>query len=436
MPKLLIMFKTNIDYRGFLHFGKMTGGYFITTIINNAIPFLILPILTSYLAPKEYANIALFSFYLAISNALTGVSIPSVISKYFFIKDKSFIAKLIGNCIAVVFVFSLITSVIIIACYPFLHKYLELDLLWMMMIPLASFAWIVLSLGLVVLRNSKKVLVFTKHQVGNTIINTILSLFFIVVFLWGWQGRILGWIFSYFISAFIMFIYLKRNNYVSFAFSKNFIKKILNIAIPLIPNSFQSTIISQVGIFFIQYYFTKELLGLYSIGFQIAVVIQLIITTLSLSWSPFLYEQLAKRNKINYMYLTRMFYLLIGVVFIGVLFVNIFAGFILRVMATPEYFGAKEFIPWFTFGFFFYGLYAFLMPILIKFEKQKYISWVSFANMFVMIGLNIWFVDLFGYIGIAYAYCLTYFIMFLALASKAQKVFPLPWLRALNVFKL
>ncbi len=64
------MMRLNADLRGLVHLGRMSGGYFFTTLINNAIPFLFLPVLTRYLSPAEYANIALFSFYLAISNSL------------------------------------------------------------------------------------------------------------------------------------------------------------------------------------------------------------------------------------------------------------------------------------------------------------------------------------------------------------------------------
>jgi O-antigen/teichoic acid export membrane protein len=406
----------------------------LTTLINNAVPFLVLPLLTQFLAPEEYANVALFSFYLAISNALTGVSIPKVISKHFFDRDRQYLAKIVGNSIEVVFLFSLITLLIILVFYPFLNKYLDLDLLWMALIPLASFSWIIFNLGLTVLRNSKKVLLFTKHQIGNTTINFTFSIFLVVFLLWGWQGRILGIIISYFFSSIIMIFYLKKNGYLEFSLSKGIFKEILSLVFPLIPNSFQSVVISQIGIFFIQFYYTKDLLGVYSIGFQIACAIQLLITTLNLSWSPFLFEQLAKPEKINHIYLTRMYLVLNSVVFLGVLFVNSFSGLILRIMTTPDYFKAKEFIPWFTVGFFFYGLYSFLMPILIKYEKQNYISFVSFSNMFVMIGLNYWLSFLYGYIGIAYAYCFTYFIMFLSLFWKAHKVLPLPWMKSMVIW--
>lgn len=231
-----------------------------------------------------------------------------------------------------------------------------------------------------------------------------------------------------------MFGYLKSNGYISFAISKELLKSILNVILPLIPNSFQSVVISQAGIFFMQLYFSGELLGVYAVGFQIAFAIKLLSVALALSWTPYLYEQLAKPNAINRIYLSRMFLALVAVMTMGVLFINVFSVAILRIMASHSYYGAQKFIPWFSVGFFFNGLYVFLMPMLIQYEKQKFISIISFANMVIIIILNIWLVETFGYMGIAYAFSIVYLLMFLAFAWKAQTVFPLPWARALKIW--
>ena len=428
------MIKSNIDLGGLTHLVKMSGGYFITTILNQALPFLILPIITRFLTPSEYGNVALFSFYLVLSNALSGSSIPTVISKHFFSREKEYIARIIGNCILIVAFLSLIIFMAIIIFYPFLQSLFQLPLLWLFLIPITSFAFILFSMGLNVMRNTKKILTFSKHQIGNTAINLVISLIFIVLLMWGWHGRVWGIIISYIISAAGSYLYLKKNGFISFDVSITLTKTILKVIAPLIPNSVQVVIISQVGIFFIQYYFTKELLGLYSIGFQIAVMIKLFSDTINMSWSPYLYEQISGRVVINKLYLTRLLLTIIGLLIMGVIFINLFAGVILRVMTTQSYYGAREFVPWFTFGFMFYGIYVLFFPILIKYENQKYISVVSFINMFVMIVLNVWFIKLFGHIGIAYAFCCTYFLMFLAFFWKAQKVMPLPWLKAIKIY--
>ena len=428
------MMRLNADVRGLVHLGRMSGGYFFTTFINNAIPILFLPVLTRYLSPAEYANIALFGFFLAISNSLTGISIPAVISKNFFDQPREFIKKIIGNSIMIVLGFSLVIEALILLTYPLLHDVLDLPLFWLMIIPPASFAFIVFSMGLNVLRNNRNVLSFSCHQIGNTVMNLLISLLLVVVLLWGWRGRVLGIILALLLSGAWSFYYLQANGYVSFALSKDITRRILKVVLPLIPNSFQSVMISQMGIFFVQYFYTKKLLGIYSVGFQIALAVKLLIDTLGLSWSPFLYQQLAKAKDINRLYLTRMLYALLGIVLLGVILINIFSGIILKVMTGPEFHGAREFIPWLTIGLFFQGIYVFLMPILIKHEKQNYISAVSFLNMFILIALNFGLIRLFGYMGVAYAYCTTYFLMFLALAWQSHKVLPLPWLKALKIW--
>jgi len=80
-------------------------------------------------------------------------------------------------------------------------------------------------------------------------------------------------------------------------------------------------------------------------------------------------------------------------------------------------------------------LYIMFFPILISYNKQRFVSIVSFLNMILLIVLNIWFVNLFGYMGVAYALCGTYFVMFVAFFIQAQHLLPLPWLRALKFWK-
>lgn len=411
---------------------KNHGGYFITTFINSSLPLLLLPILTRYLSPAEYANIALFNFYIAISNSLAGTSVPTVISKNFFDKPKEYIAKIVGNSIRVVFVFSFIISLLMFLLYDYIGEYLDLPLIWLVLIPWGSFFYILLSIALSIHRNEKKVLIFSYHKIFNTAINILVSLFLVVVLLWGWQGRLTGVLVSYAVSAVGALYYLIKNNYLDFSYSKKVIKNILNTIVPLIANAFQSVIISRVGFFFMQLYFTKELLGIYSIAFQISYFVHLLFITISFSWNPFVYEQVSNPKKLNLIRLTRVLYLISFILFAGGVFVSLFSGFILRVFTTEEYYGAVEFITILSAGVFFNGLYVFLLPILIKKEKQKSISVISLVNMIIMLGLNVLFINLFGYIGIAYAFTATYFLMFVPIAIISQKEFPLPLLKALN----
>lgn len=422
------------DVRGLVHLGKLAGGYFITNLLNNAIPFLVLPILTRFLAPDQFANVALFGFYLTLSNALISVSVPAVVEKSFFKREKKDIAALIGNSFLVVLFFSLLAMTFIPLLILLMPNSFPLGWSWMMTIPALSFASAVFVMGSTIIRNRKEPLLYGKFQIFQTMINLGLSLVLVMVFRQGWQGRVWGIVISHLISALLIYHYLKSTGYVSYFFSKKVIRDILSTVLPLIPDSFQSVMISQVGLFFIQFYFAKEVLGVYAVGYQIAYAMRLLLSTLALSWFPYLYEQLAKLKSINRIYITRLLLAMNAVLFVGAAFIMVFSGTILRVMADVKYDSAKDFIPWFTVGFFFQGLYLFLMPFLIQFEQQRYISMVSFLNMIIMIILNGFFVHFFGSLGVAYAFAVIHVFMFLAFAWKTQQVFPLPWLRACKIW--
>ena len=413
----------------------MSKGYFLTTIVNNALPFLLLPIMTRYLTTAEYGMLSLFSFYMVIAFSLIGASIPVVVSKNFFEQDKGYIAELTGNCVRFSFVLMMIAESVIVCIYPFIHQYLSLPMLWMMAIPIGAFAQVIFSLGLTICRNRKKVSHFGCHQIANTTINVLISLILVCLFLWGWYGRAIGMVLSFICSAIAMLFYLYHEGYIEWRYSKKQIKVIKKIALPLFPNAVMLNIISQVGLFFMQLNFTKELLGLYSLGFQIAFCLKLLVDTLAMSWDPFLYQQLSLNGGMNKLYVTRLLWGLIIALFLGAAAIILMTKPVLWLMTTPDYYSAAQFVPWFVLGMFFYGVHVFVRPLLIKHNQQLYIGKVSFISMIVMIVTNIYFSKLFGYMGIVYAYCFSYVFMSLILIRRAQNITNLPLVEALMIWK-
>ena len=53
-------------------------------VINSAIPFLLLPVLTVYLTPEDYGIIDIFFNISLIATPLVGLSIVQAISRYYF----------------------------------------------------------------------------------------------------------------------------------------------------------------------------------------------------------------------------------------------------------------------------------------------------------------------------------------------------------------
>jgi O-antigen/teichoic acid export membrane protein len=426
-----------LNFKELIKLSKISGGYFITSVINNALPFILLPVLTHYLLPDDYANITLFSTYFAVLNAFSGAAIKAYIANIFFSKSNEFIAKNIGNSLVIIIGFSFGFTILLYFAHSLTPNMLGLDLLWLLLVPVASAGYLIFQLALSVMRNQMRVLKFSYHQIGNTILNTMISLLLVAVILIGWQGRVLGILVSFIISAGFSICYLKRQDLLNFTINVSYFKKIFKFVLTLAPNSLQSILVSKIGILFLQFFFTKEILGIYSVGFQVAYSVMILIITLDMSWSPYFFKQLSDKSN-NKITTVRLLYAHIGIVLAGVIFVNVFAEFIIKLMTSKAYYSAVEFIPWLTFGFLFNAVVVFTKPALIKAQLEKDIGLVSAVNLIIMVILNYFLTNAYGYIGVAYAFFVTYLIMFLmvvVILAIKRKTINLPWFKAFIFFR-
>ncbi len=416
---------------GLRQFGRMSGGYFVPTVINNALPFLFLPILTRYLLPRDYANVSLFITYVAIATSLSAPALTAFMSNRFFDRPREHVARIVGCSFVVagLFTVGLLGLVAVFAvAFPRLSG---LSFTWLLMVPVTAFTYSLFQVTLGVVRNQKKVLVFGLHQVTNTLVNFLASVLFVAVLLAGWQGRVYGIIIANALSAAVSLWYLARNGFLSFNFDRKLTGEVARFALTLVLDSSYTVVACQLGFLLMQYYYGKELLGVYSVGYNIANAVLILAATLNLSLTPFLFEQLSVSTVVNRRYIVRMLYANILVVVLGAGLVWLAAGVILRLMTTPAYYPARQFVPALAAGLGFAGMTLFIKPVLIRFGQQGYVGLVAGANLALLLAASYAFSRWFGYMGIAYAFGLSTLLMLALLLARAQAVFRLPWLGAL-----
>lgn len=412
----------NANLKGIRSLVNLSKGYFLTTIINQALPFLLLPILTRYLSTEEYGMLSIFSFYMAVCHALLGAALPTVVAKYFFEWNKDDISKLIGNCIMLAFKYSLILMVFLILLFSIIGSFGDVSLSSILLLPISSFALILFSIGLNVCKNERKVLHFSLHQISNTTLNVVFSLLAVCLFFWGWIGRYGSICVAYMISAFIMCLYLNNRGYLDFSYSHSLQKEIKRVLHPLIPNSVQMILIAQAGLFFMKIYFGSSILGQYALALQISTCMKLLIDTLNMSWQPFLFEQLSFGERMDKNMVARCLFLLMALLFAGGIGLILISKPLINVMATPDYLPATKFLPSLTLGWLFYGLFVFIQPILIKNEMQRAIGGISFLSLVIMLLANTILPKYIGDMAICYTFAIVYCTLAIPLAFVMVRV--------------
>jgi O-antigen/teichoic acid export membrane protein len=66
--------------------------YLGSSVINKLIPFILLPITTSFLSPEDFGKYSIYYLFVTIYLAIIGMGINTNISKNFFSKSKEELA--------------------------------------------------------------------------------------------------------------------------------------------------------------------------------------------------------------------------------------------------------------------------------------------------------------------------------------------------------
>lgn len=84
------------------------GIYLLSNILSGVIPFMLLPILTRYLAPSEYGEVAMFQTLLGALGAFVGTVFVGAASRKYYDSDinKEEFAEFIGSCIQLILIFA------------------------------------------------------------------------------------------------------------------------------------------------------------------------------------------------------------------------------------------------------------------------------------------------------------------------------------------
>ena len=396
-----------------------------STSINQAIPFLMLPILTVYLIPKDFGYINTFSAILVIVNSIVGGGLAVNISKNYFVKDCKYLKLLMGNLYFIL----LCSTILIFGINLFLTAVLNIGFIpqnLFILIPFISFFFVSFEFLKTRFKIKKQALPFTVATLGEVILNISLSLLLIIGLYMQWEGRVYAISFSYFafgMGAMFYFIYKK---YVKFSIDKKILKGIISLVLPLLPAGISIMVMRKSGILFVDSFLGKTQSGLYGVALSISTIILFLSLPFINTWIPHIYKKLAEKDDKDQTISLRNSLFLFSIFILSVcLLVSLASGFILKLMTTDAFFEAKIYIPWLVFGFAFWAIYSMYLPFFIHKGKQKFIAMIACAGAGLNILLNFLVVNN-GAQGIAISFFVSNFLTYLLVFLSVRTFIKLP----------
>jgi len=167
--------------------------------------------------------------------------------------------------------------------------------------------------------------------------------------------------------------------------------------------------------YFLQHYSTTAEVGLYLLGYNIAMVLNIIVTAVQTAWPAQMFA-MAKKPDAERQFSRMLTYYLTILGFIGLGF-SVLAREILVVMTTPRFHRAWTVVPLVALSYIFAGTMYMTNTGLETRNKMKYTSPIIVVSAALNLGLNYLLIPPYGMMGAAFATLTSY--LFLAVVNTA-----------------
>lgn len=401
--------------------------YLGSSIVNKAVPFLLLPIMTKYLSPEDYGLLSIYTIFITLYTAFIGMNLHMNISKNFFKVSKEELSLYVGNILIILsatFLFYLMITYLITLKF---NTIFSIPSEYLLFIPFISSMIMVNELNTTILRNEQRAYVFGAFEISNTIIKMSVTILLLLVFSYGWYAQVFGVLTGAIVFFIIGLIYMYKRGYITLSYKKEKVNDILNISVPIIPHLLSGIIIAMSDRLFIEKMVSIEAVGIYTVGYMFGMVVMLFTDAFIKAWSPWFYKNLAQPTHDKKIKIVRYTYIYMTAIFILAITISLAGKFILPYFVDEKFYGAGKFILWVSLGYAVRGSYQIFLPYLVHISKTSFLSISSMIAAILNLFLNYIFIDYYGAIGAAYATILAFAVSAVLVFWYQSKHYPMPW---------
>ena len=401
--------------------------YGFGSIVARVLGVLLLPLYTRYLTPRDYGLIETLVALSAVLTALVAQAMKSAFFRFYFDSEDEqrrllvvrtafwyVVAASTGTLIAGV-VFSQPISWLLFGTTG--HDGLVIAAfvgLW------AAMNYEQMTSLFRVEQRSGAYVVATLANVALTIAATVLL---VVVFDQGPLGVLVGNFTGTLIVYAALLVYSRRA--LGLQFDRSLYRAMNRFGLPLVPSAVALWLTNFSDRFFLVKLSDLHEVGLYSIGVRLASAIVLLLTAFRLAWPAFAYsiEDDREAGRTYSFVLTYVVYVCCWLA----LGLGLLAPWLLKLITTEPFYPAQNVVAPLAFGVAAFGAYV-VVQIGTGRARQTRSNWlVTGAAAAVDIALNLVLIPPYGRMGAAVATVSAYTVLFVMMAWRAQRVFPVPY---------
>ena len=403
--------------------------YGLGDLLTKAIAFLLIPVYTRFLSPADYGILGVASAITAVLAILYPVGLNAAAMRFYYdTPDEKSRRDLLGTLALAVLVIGFALTLILAATplgsalfraavkdIPF-HPYVNI-LLWTACLANVS------VIPLVIFRVQEKPGRYVAYTAGGFLLSTAAILYFVVGRRAGALGNLRGVLIA---SGVMALAYaLSTFRHANLTFRWRWLRDGLVYALPVVPHllAHWALTLSDRGV--LNQVVSLDQVGVYTLGYQVSIVLALVSQALNTAWTPFFYrlagEEEAKPK------LARFFTYYLGIMVFTALGLALLGGDVIRIVAHPEYHEAARLVPVITLAYLVQAFYYPAVFALFYQRKTQYLPLLTGSAAALNILMNVVLIPGWGIYAAAWNKVLAYAVLAVATFAVGQKVYPIAW---------
>ena len=361
----------------------------IYAFIGRGIAFVLLVILATYIPPADYGKLSLFNtvimllgFFMAFStHGYFGISYFKE-SKETFHQDFTFVMIMLLLSVSMV-------SIVFFLLGNYLSKLagISYELLWWAL--LIAFVNVPFLLHMDYYRLQEKVGKYGIMNLGNAILNAVISLILVITFEQGWMGRVnthIGVAIFFGLIGIVSFI---NKGFFDFHLHKDRMKMILFWGLPQIPHHATNWLRQGCDQYIINYNYSTQEVGLFSFALNLVSIITMIGMAFNSSNSVTIFQVLSDKTIHDKRTVLRKNTRHIFFIYLGASVLTVLLGCLLVPIVVPQY---TKSIPYFMilsiYGFM-VCLYFLYCNYLFYYGATKHLMYITLGTAFLHLCLSV-----------------------------------------------
>jgi O-antigen/teichoic acid export membrane protein len=375
-------------------------------ILEKGIGILLLPIYTRFLSPAEYGTVSVVDSLTAFLVLIYPIGADATLVRTQFTENNpTKLAKLRGTLFTFLLTVGLLGTAVLSIGREWLIKPLAGDIPFWPFLALGLLsAWFqpVQRAYLSILQARQDAWGFLFQAGGSSILRIALVFLFVVGFRWGAFGLLFAIVLPYIVFSIIALWYLRKE--VLWGIDWPALRNSLAYSLPVVPHLLAGWTTAFLGTIVLNHYEGTSDVGIFGLATRFALIVGFVVNGVAQALQPQMYGFLSSPTMAAVSMAQRKVLVslsLFGIIAVSVSFLSVD---LIRMMATPAFYGAAALVPILALAAFIQGAYTFYANALYFEERgPRFLPIASISGAVISLAMMFWLIPKYAAYGTAVA---------------------------------